>query len=248
MKTSLVKTAIVAAIMLVIAGCTAAPSESTASATATASASPAAPDDREPQERLVDAVLSSNVGLATSALATGADPNLVDDDTANNPLSLAITRDDVAMVQVLLDAGAQVEFDDTGFTMLSLAAEFAGGPVAQAMLDTGADPNGLSQTDVNGNEVSYGAPLFTASTGGNVEVMDVLLQAGARTDLVLTFGPYTVQPLGAAAYGGHMEAVDLLLTWGADPSWAGPDGLTAADMASAQNHVDIYAYLRELER
>lgn len=247
MNLSVARIVCVVAGTMAMAACTAEPPVATASADVTVPASAAAPDDRSAQEQLVDAIRTADVDLATRALDAGADPNLLDDATGNNPLSLAITRDDVQMVEVLLGAGAQVEFEDSGFAMLGLAAQFAGGSVAQAILDTGADPNGVSFMDEDGNELSYGGPLFTAATQGNIDVMDALLQAGARTDVVLTFGPYSMQPLGAAAYGGHLDAVDLLLTFGADPSWAGPDGLTAADMASARNHADVYAYLRELE-
>ncbi|PKQ26797.1 MAG: hypothetical protein CVT64_03655 [Actinobacteria bacterium HGW-Actinobacteria-4] len=247
MTSNVARIAFIVAGALALAACVPDSPVPTPSVAPTASSGTVALDERTPQEQLADAVLTSDLDLAATALEAGADPNLLDEATSNNPLSLAITRNDVAMVELLIAGGAEVEFEEFGFAMLGLAAQFAGGSVAQAILNTGADPNGVSFTDAEGNELSYGGPLFTAATQGNIEVMDVLLQSGARTDVVLTSGRYTLQPLGAAAFGGHLDAVDLLLMWGADPTWSGPDGLTAADMASARNHAEIYRYLREFE-
>ena len=195
-------------------------------------------DARPVQEQLVAAVLEGDTEWAALALAAGADPSLYDPETVNGPLSLAITRDDLAMVELLLDAGAQVEWPEFGYTELEIAGTFAGADVVQALLATGADPNGVG--------VGIGGPLVSASYSDNVAALEVLLAAGADPNLFSEDAPRPTPPLFAAAYGGSHESALMLIDAGADVSLRSPDGYAPSDWADSQGHRELAELLRSL--
>ena len=57
-------------------------------------------------------------------------------------------------------------------------------------------------------------PLSIAAREGNVEVLRILLAAGA--DVNRTVSPYSVSPVSLAAQANHTEAIKLLVEGGAD--------------------------------
>ncbi len=63
-----------------------------------------------------------------------------------SPLLDAVRRNDVASVERLLDAGADLHsVDETGTTMLMYAALYAGPEVIQALIRRGADVNAANR-------------------------------------------------------------------------------------------------------
>lgn len=237
--------AAVAAAVLALAACSGdrdgrGPSPSATAAPATATASAAVLDDRTVDEQLIEAVQAGDLEVVLLALDAGADPDAaVGDEFDNTAFSLAVTRDDAAMVEALLDAGAAIENPETGFSELITAAQHAGGEVAAALVAAGAEPNGLSPLE--------GVPLAEAAYAGNLAVMTVLLEAGADVNAqVEGQGGFHYTPLFSAAYGGSREAADLLLRWGADPAWADEAGDTAASVAAGQGHRELGEYLDSL--
>lgn len=203
---------------------------------ASPSVSAAALDDRPLQEQLVDAVLSGDVALAALVIEAGGEPSLYNDENDNSPLSLAITRDDLAMVQLFLDSGATFEWPEFLYSELQTAASFAGADVTQALLDAGANPDGV--------EGNIGAPLAFAAYAGNTEVVGVLLDAGANPNVVLDDGRQTLTPLYGAAYAGDLESVQMLLLAGADPSFRSNRGFSPSEWADYNGHRDVAEYLR----
>lgn len=223
---------------MALAGCSATTTnDPSPTPSATAPASPAL-DDRPVQEQLVDAVLAGDVATAQLALEAGADPNLLDAETRNDPLSLAVTRDDVAMVELLLDHDAMFEWPEVGFSHLQVAAEFGGADVAAALLAAGADPNGVG--------AGIGGPLAIAAYAGNVDVVAELLAAGANPNQFVTDGRGAYPPLFSAAYGGSDDAAVLLLQAGADVSVRSPEGHAPSDWADSQGHDDLADFLRSV--
>lgn len=222
------------AVALFVAGCTA--SEPQPSASPSPSVSTAALDDRPVQEQLVDAVVSSDTALAALALEAGADPSLYDESTNNSPMSLAITRDDLDMVQLLIDNGAVVEYPEFGYSELFTAASFAGADVAQALLNAGADPNGVGEF--------LGSPLAQATYEGNLPVVLVLIDAGADPNLVVDNGQRTITALFGAAYSGDVDIVNVLFQAGADPSIRSSDGSSPSEWADLAGHRELAEYLR----
>lgn len=79
-------------------------------------------------------------------------------------------------------------------------------------------------------------PLMHACTEGHVEVVQVLLDAGATVDIS---NPQRETGLHLAASIGYVDLVRLLLEHGANASLQTAAGLTAADLAASLGHDSI---------
>ena len=122
--------------------------------------------------------------------------------------------------------------------LVNFAAE---GNVAgvQGLLDKGI---GVDVTD----PATGCSPLVAAATANKVEMVAVLLQRGARVDLVACGGDTALQE---AAMDGNEAMVKLLLAAHADPSIKNSRGFRAADLAWGAHHdalADLidHAYLK----
>ncbi|MFA6902558.1 MAG: ankyrin repeat domain-containing protein [Gallionellaceae bacterium] len=127
---------------------------------------------------LFNAVLAGDVAKVTGLLKSGADCNTANDEGASL-LMLAAGAGHLAMVDMLLMAGAKVDATDArGWTPLMKALfnyeQNRGFPdVVSSLIDAGADIE---------HQVSYGTrPLMIAAGYGEAAVVDVLLAAGADT-------------------------------------------------------------------
>lgn len=117
---------------------------------------------------------------------------------------------------------------------LAIAAVAAAGPqpLVQAARrnDTAAVRALLKQrADVNGAEGDGATALHWAAYHGNVEVLSLLIGAGARTDLA---NDLAITPLALAAENGHAPIVERLLELGANPNVASSSGVTPLMRAS----------------
>ncbi len=160
--------------------------------------------------------------MAKHILAAGVEPDLFE--------SAALGRTE--RVEELLDAG-RVTLEDRsadGFTALHLAAFFAQGETAEALLSRGAD------VEAEAKNPSRVRPLHSAVAGRSAEVLRILLAADPDLEAQQQ-GGFT--PLMGAAANGLEDLVDLLLAAGADPETTADDGKTAADFALAKGHEDL---------
>jgi ankyrin repeat protein len=188
------------------------------------------------------AVEADDLGEVQRLLAEGAKADRADGEHQRRPAHLARSA---PVLAALLDAGAKVDGPDKhGNTPLMLAAQ-GGHPGALAMvqllIERGADLNkrarGSQQTPLTaaagGGELDIveglleaGAkvrckdysPLHAAAAKGRVEVIKRLLDAGAEVDAWSHDGVGKRTPLGEAACCGHLEAARLLLAAGASSS------------------------------
>ncbi len=165
-----------------------------------------------PTSRLRTACEKSDLRGAKKALLDGADPSLLDlCQGRSSALHIACKNDDVALMKLLLENGANVNGTDrTGRTPLHYATTAY---AAQLLLSKGALPNvhaydGCTQ-------------LHSAAFDGNLDVIRELLKNGADINAdsshsSITFGAdFDMRPIHIAASEGHLNAVKFLLDKGA---------------------------------
>jgi uncharacterized protein len=133
----------------------------------------------------------------------GVDARLADGST---PLQWAVYRRDIAEVQRLIKAGADVTVaNNYGATAMSLAAATGDAEIIRLLLKAGADPN-------SPNAEGQTALMSVARTG-SVEAAKLLVKAGARVNAVEQWGGQSA--LMWAAAKSQPQMVRFLLRSGA---------------------------------
>ncbi|MDR3285053.1 MAG: ankyrin repeat domain-containing protein [Holosporales bacterium] len=95
---------------------------------------------------------------------------------------------------------------------------------------------------VNARDVFGWTPLHNAASGGNLEIVKVLLEAGANKDAIYN-SYYGITPLHGAAFRGHTKVVKVLLKAGADKDAKGNDGCTPLHRAASEGQVEVVKVL-----
>jgi hypothetical protein len=150
----------------------------------------------------------------------GADVNAPfgGDQHDERPLHWAASADDVALIDGLLDAGAELEARGGvigGGTALDDAWAFGQWNAARRLVERGAKPT-----------------LLAAAALG--------LELDAEGDVTQAFW--------AACHGGRRQAAETLLARGADPRWVGWDGLTAEQVARRAGATELAGWVAALPR
>jgi ankyrin repeat protein len=129
----------------------------------------------------------------------------------NTPLLSAIGLDEVELVQLLLEKGADPNCEvDDGYTCLLVAIESESPPslqIIKALIAAGAD---LHVYGING-----WAPLHMAAARDQFEAAKLLLDAGANVNQRIQIDGHD-SPLMEATRNGNADMVRLLLEHGAD--------------------------------
>ncbi|OJD10359.1 hypothetical protein AJ78_08600 [Emergomyces pasteurianus Ep9510] len=120
-------------------------------------------------------------------------------------LALATKANFVDIVQLLVDAGVDINYqDEQGETALHVAARFGHDGCAKALLDGSHDQK--ANTELAENTYSW-TPLFIACVDGSLGVVELLIDAGADLERPDSSG-WT--PREHAALRGHMAIARLL--------------------------------------
>jgi ankyrin repeat protein len=85
-------------------------------------------------------------------------------------------------------------------------------------------------------------PLHYASRAGHIDIVKVLIEAGAAVNAVTSVS--LASALHRAAYAGHLKVVEILLQAGAVVDLEDADGQTALYKATQQGHSEIVELLR----
>jgi ankyrin repeat protein len=184
--------------------------------------------------KLVDAVSRGKIEEAEKLLREGADPNgaaKVDIAALRNdevpPIIVAAHQGNNPLTQLLIDHGAQVNATapvgaQATFKRALHAAIVRRHPdTVELLLINGADPNG-------GEHQSVGFPLCVATTLRQMEVMTMLIDAGADVNAKGTSG---TTALDVAAWGNDTRAILLLVDHGADWESLRSDRRDAVELA-----------------
>lgn len=136
------------------------------------------------------------------------------------PLILATQAGHLAMVQLLVEHGADVN-ETTVFGEPAVVCAVGGGyfHILEYLLSKGADPEVTHDTKSFSEDLGWytaGTPLHVAASCGMIDAVQCLLKHGANVDSGSFPGAAT--PLTHAAITGQAECVRLLLQAGADPN------------------------------
>lgn len=169
------------------------------------------------------------VSVVEVLLAHKADPNAVDSRSGRTALYSTLMRGQDNCARRLIAAGAQVNTEaEDGTTALSLVAERGGTAMAKMLLEAKADPNAGKKNQ----------PLLAAIAAKNLELVELLLKAGAnpnaagsvnfidarvKADANYLNHTGSMTPLWFAIYQNQPEMVRLLLKYKADPNDAQTD-------------------------
>ncbi len=167
-------------------------------------------------------------GPATVAalVAAGADVNApASGPHAETPLHWAASSDDVAVLDALLDAGANIEAPGAvigGGTALADAVAFGQWKAARRLIERGARPN-----------------LWQAAALGLMPQVEAHFAGGAAPP-----AEEVTNAFWCACHGGRRAPAEYLLERGADRNWVGYDGLTPLQAAERSGAADVVAWLR----
>lgn len=173
------------------------------------------------------AVKTDDVGVVSSLLQRGLDPNLIEPERGDSGLMVALRNNSMKVFRLLLDArGIDLETKArNGDTALMIACYGGNRPAVEALLAKGAQVNKTGWT-----------PLHYAAASGNNDIVQLLLDKSAYIDAE---SPNKTTPIMMAARAGHIMTVKLLLDEGADATLKNDLGMTAIDFARAHNQKDI---------
>ena len=140
-------------------------------------------------------------------------------------LALAVKANFVVIVKLLVEAGADLDYqDDQGETALHVAARFGHTECAKILL---VEHDG-QQADMEVAENSFGwTPLFIACVDGHIDIVRILIAANAVLEGLDTSG-WTAKE--HAALRGHMDIAEVLADVTALPSSSEMDPLSVSHL------------------
>ncbi|MBX7220557.1 MAG: ankyrin repeat domain-containing protein [Blastocatellia bacterium] len=209
--------------------------------------------------------------MAETALAVGANPNArirpeFFSDFETTPLLKALEADDPKMVNLLLDAGADVNLTNiNGWTPLMQVISVEQDDLVALLLRRNAK--------VNVQHNQGGTPLIEATQHGNLDLIEELFRFNANPNLSLNSGETALMiavdkgylyaarellqhganldaqdaegwsPMLLAAKHGDPHMLRLLLEFHADANWTDPEGWTPLLIAAGRGHTEAVKVL-----
>lgn len=168
----------------------------------------------------------NGAAMVAALIAAGADANASVNGPQNSretPLHWAASSDDVAVLDALLDGGADIEAPGaifTGGSPMSDAVVFAQWNAARRLLERGAQTT-----------------IWQAAALGLLERVEEL-----------SFGSPTIDEITNAFWhacrGGQLRTAELLLERGANVNWIGHDHKTPLDVAVESGAEELVQWLR----
>lgn len=171
-------------------------------------------------------------------LESGADPGISRDPQAKvSPLHIAVRQENLALIELLLKAGADPDVQDKMdmATPLIDAARFDCRDSAKMLLDVGVNRNA--------RDAELRTPLHIAAFTGNTDFVRLLLEAGADFECL---DKLSQSPLVVALKRGYPKIAGLLFKQGAKLDGVDADGGNLFHAAAEDN--DNAEFLAELRR
>jgi len=174
---------------------------------------------------VADAAKARDAAAVKVLLKQGADVNAAQGD-GMTALHWAATNGDVALVQMLLAAGANIRATTRlgGITALHMASQGGHSQVVAALIAAGAEPNGATSTGASS--------LMLAARAGSTDTVTKLIETGA--DINAKEKGFGQTALMVAAGLDRADVVKQLLAHGADWKIAS----SIADLKALTNPID----------
>tara|TARA_B110000263_G_scaffold250075_1_gene270300 strand:+ start:376 stop:4830 length:4455 start_codon:yes stop_codon:yes gene_type:complete len=176
---------------------------------------------------LLGAVRNKDIAAVRSALESGAEVDIQDDNSGETPLILAIELDSIDLVTTILkfspDLDTTVWNDNISVWLRAKKRNI---------------PEILAAIESHGAEADTDAAVTHACETGNTEFLQRLLDEDSSPD----GGDWGDPPLITAALHGHKEIIDMLLGKGANIQ-AMNSGQTTHIAAAAKGHAELAEHL-----
>ncbi len=182
---------------------------------------------------IFEAILNNDLSRISELIARGVNINQQYFQTGLTPLVQAINLCQIKIIQVLLEAGADVHLSQyIQTTPLGLATSLGNIEIIQLLLQAGANPNSGGIDD---------PPLHRAIQMERIDIIEILIKAGANLN---QRNASNFTPLMEAANNGKFEMVKFLVETGKVYINAkDEDGETALDKARYWGYEEIINYL-----
>jgi len=213
-----------------------------------------------------------DLGSVRALLDAGADPNLEIPDWKGTALAIASTTGQPAIVEALLNKGADINHrDDNSFTPLHSAVRDSdygeereqrtrAVATVKVLLAHGADPNARLHQEkptvraLNEVEFEGATPIALAAEINNLEAVKVMVEAGGDPNIPTVHGTTPLMLASGAATDVQrarsieerslaLNTARYLLDHGADVNAAGQFGWTALHSATYQGITDLMEFL-----
>lgn len=173
---------------------------------------------------LHDAVSGGDISRAAALIKKNADVNYAPDGWT--PLMSAVRADNLAMVKLLVESGAWINYLNSSVgNSLSLAAANGNEEIVAYLIAHGAYLNNSNRNDVT--------PLMAAASNGHTSVVKKLVTASADINMTDRDGN---SALMRALANGHTASAEQLIDSGADVTIANASGMTALLIAVETNN------------
>ena len=189
--------------------------------------------------RLHFAINSGELQKVERLIESGVDLNFAAPSNGQTPLVLSVLSQHVDMAAALVKAGADVRVaEKTSWRRrpIQLAASAGYSALVADMLRRSPD-------EVRSVDAMLFTPLHNAAVGGHLEVVQLLVDAGAEVDAADDRGR---TPLIRAAEYANAAVVELLVNYGAQLDWVDMFGWTALYQSTLCGQRDMVEHLLRL--
>ncbi|CAF3710189.1 unnamed protein product [Adineta steineri] len=181
----------------------------------------------------INAALDKDIDTLQKYLYAGFPPDQPDPLTRVTALHIAVESANLRFVQILLQAGAQVNVCDSSFsTPLHIAAYMGFEEIVQILLINGAD---MFYRDNTGRNSFH----LAVSTGNNRLVQYFLLHMNTEQSIINTTDAYNWTPFMCACASIHPSTCTFLLSYGADISAINDRGMNVFHIAAFLGSISL---------
>ncbi|XP_062609750.1 ankyrin repeat and SOCS box protein 8-like isoform X1 [Saccostrea cucullata] len=189
------------------------------------------------------ATLANRSDVVNLCIENGADVNH-QTSSGKTALMYAVQEKNLAIVQAIVDAGADVSLKDVkGGTALEICllsgGRTANTDIVKALLQAGSDPNA--------ENLYKATPLMLAAGTGQLEVINLLLDAGADINHEDNKGKTAFHISCEHTRSIQIKTSRLLLSRGADVNHKDRAGKTQLDLATQYNKLGTMMFLLQVD-